>query len=91
MSERNLVGNTPEKQGGRIEFDKIVILLTDGKDHILFKVKGLPSPYPAMGWEADPSMGAAKGHAQAYCAENFPGVPVEIIDTTVKTNSIWRR
>lgn len=63
------------------KIESITILLTEGTDRISFKTN-LPTPYPEMQYPADLSMQARKGYGAQYCAENFPGVPIEIIDTT---------
>ena len=56
----------------------IKILLTNGLDRISFETD-LPSPYE-VGWAPDLRLDASPDRAIAYCQQNFPGVPVEVID-----------
>ena len=63
-----------------IKIRAITILLTDGTDRISFKTE-LPTPYPEMKYPADLRMDARRGYGEQYCRENFPGIPIEIIDT----------
>lgn len=66
-----------------LEIDKITIFERDhSTDRISFELPSLTTGFPnmeAMGWKAHSSIDVEKGIGRAWVEENFPGVPVEVI------------
>lgn len=65
-----------------IKIKNIKIVLSENTDTI-FIYPDLPTTFPEMKYEASLKLDARKGYGKEYCRNNFPGVPLEIINTKI--------
>jgi hypothetical protein len=63
---------------------KIQILLTHGMDQCFAEIEGLTSNLFYGNEPLSVRFDCRHGTGAQYCAENFPGVPVEVINTRSK-------
>lgn len=61
----------------------IVLTNTSGEDSVSFMLDATTT-HPVMGYEASAKVNVAAGYGIQWVSNNFPGIPVEVIDCKPK-------